>query len=238
MSVQKSKLNWLKTSCIVGATCVSMSVFAGEETIWSDSTGDVVKEGAGNCLHTIWWKGGGCGNENPDTHKHGTKEHTHKGGSAAHDHDTHKHGTKEHTHSGGSMDHKHEANVAPAPVLKAAPAQKSFSLSAAAAFKTSGSDLSATGRSEVKIFADKLRGHQVKSIMVDGYTDSTGSAAFNQSLSVKRAAAVKAEMIKNGIDGNLITVSGHGESNPIATNDTSAGRAQNRRVTVSVEGLK
>ena len=238
MSLEKSKLNWLKTSCIVGATCLSMNVFAGEATVWSDSASDVVKEGAGNCLHTIWWKGGGCGNENPDTHKHGTKEHTHKGGSAAHDHDTHKHGTKEHTHKGGSMDHKHEAKAAPAPVLKAAPALKPFSLSSAAAFKTSGSALSSAGKAEVKAFADKLRGHQVKSIKVNGYTDSRGSAAFNQSLSEKRAAAVKAEMIKNGIDGKLITVMGHGESNPIATNDTSAGRAKNRRVNVSVEGLK
>lgn len=78
----------------------------------------------------------------------------------------------------------------------------------------------------------------MKSIKVDGYTDSRGSAAFNQSLSVKRAVAVKAEMIKNGIDGNLITVTGHGENNPIATNDTAASRAKNRRVTVPVEGLK
>lgn len=238
MSVKKSKLNWLKTSCIVGATCVSMNVFAGEATVWSDSARDVVKEGAGDCLHTIWWKGGGCGDENPDTHKHGTKEHTHSGGSVAHNHDTHKHGTMEHTHEGGSLDHQHKAKAAPAPVVKAAPKLQPFSLSSAAAFKTSGSDLSAAGREEIRSFADKLRGHQVKSITVDGYTDSRGSAAFNQALSEKRAASVKAEMIRNGIDGNLINAVGHGESNPVATNDTSAGRAQNRRVTVSVEGLK
>ncbi len=232
-----SKFNWLKTSCIVGATCVSMNVFAGEATVWSDSARDVVKEGGGNCLHTIWWKGGGCGNENPDTHKHGAKEHTHSDGSVAHDHDTHKHGTKEHTHDGGSLDHKHEAKAAPAPVLKAAPALKPFSLSSAAAFKTSGSDLSEGGEAEIKAFADKLKNRQVKSITVVGYTDSRGSAAFNQSLSEKRAAAVKAEMVKNGIDGSVIKTSGHGESNPVASNETTAGRAKNRRVTVTVEGL-
>ena len=232
MSVEKSKLNWIKNSCIIGAACVSMNVFAGEATIWSDSAGDVVKDGAGDCLHTIWWKkGGGCGN----THKHGTKEHTHDGGSSAHDHNTHEHGMKEHTHDGGSLAHEHKAAPAPKPVVKAAPVLMPFSLSSAAAFKTSGSALSGAGKTEVSSFANKLKGRDVKKIRVDGYTDSRGTASSNQALSEKRAQAVKAELIANGVDANLIEVAGHGESNPIASNDTSAGRAQNRRVNVTVD---
>ena len=230
MSVNKTKLNWIKHSCLIGATCLSMNVFAGEATVWSDSAGDVVTDGAGDCLHTIWWKkGGGCGNEdvNPDTHKHAASA----GQSAA-----------EHTHDGGSKAHQHEpaktaASTADtnAAAASAAAVMVPFSLSSSAAFKPTSADLSAEGKAEVKAFADKLEGHEVNSITVEGYTDSRGSSAYNQDLSEKRANAVKDEMISNGIDGGLITAIGRGESSPIADNETSAGRAKNRRVIVSVD---
>lgn len=225
MSVEKSKLSWVKNTCVIGAACVSMNVFASE-TVWSDSSGDVVKDGSGDCLHTIWWKNdSSCGNVNADTHTHAAT------------------GTKSaitHTHEGGSKAHQHEqAKAAPpaAPVEKAAPAAilVPFSASSAAAFKSSGSDLSDEGKAEVKSFADKLKGHDVTKITVEGYTDSQGSAAFNQKLSEKRVASVKNEMVKNGINPGIITVIGHGENDPIADNNTREGRAKNRRVVVSVE---
>lgn len=133
---------------------------------------------------------------------------------------------------------KKVAPVVAAPVVAEPPARKPFSLSSGAAFATGGSDLSAEGKAAIKGFTDKLQGHEVTKIVVEGYTDDRGPAAFNQDLSEKRANAVREEMINNGVDASLITAIGHGENNPVADNATREGRAKNRRVTVTVEGLK
>lgn len=69
-----------------------------------------------------------------------------------------------------------------------------------------------------------------------GYTDSSGSAAYNEKLSRKRAASVRDYLVdKEGVDSDHITSEGYGEKNPIATNKTAAGRQKNRRVEVSLE---
>jgi OOP family OmpA-OmpF porin len=65
---------------------------------------------------------------------------------------------------------------------------------------------------------------------VDGYTDSTGSAAYNKKLSERRAQAVADYLQAHGISGGRMTVKGFGEDNPVADNKTAEGRAHNRRV--------
>ncbi|GAB2809199.1 OmpA family protein [Ferruginibacter profundus] len=65
---------------------------------------------------------------------------------------------------------------------------------------------------------------------IDGYTDNTGDAAKNQTLSEARAAAVKAYLVTKGVDESKMTSTGHGSDNPTADNKTAAGRAKNRRV--------
>lgn len=67
-------------------------------------------------------------------------------------------------------------------------------------------------------------------VRVDGHTDSRASAGYNQGLSERRAAAVKAALVKRGVAEARLTTQGFGESKPIASNKTSAGRYQNRRV--------
>lgn len=67
---------------------------------------------------------------------------------------------------------------------------------------------------------------------VGGHTDSIGSVEYNQGLSERRAQAVYDYLVGNGVDGNRLTVRGYSESRPIASNATSEGRAQNRRVEV------
>ena len=67
-------------------------------------------------------------------------------------------------------------------------------------------------------------------VEVDGHTDSTGSAAYNMTLSVKRAEAIKDHFVSRGIDSNRLTTKGFGLTNPAASNDTKEGRAKNRRV--------
>ena len=77
-----------------------------------------------------------------------------------------------------------------------------------------------------------VRKHQACRFEVNGYTDSTGPDDFNQTLSEKRAEAVKAYIVSKGGSGDRVTAEGHGESNPVADNDTEKGRAENRRAEV------
>lgn len=67
-------------------------------------------------------------------------------------------------------------------------------------------------------------------VEVAGHTDSKGSESYNQTLSEERANAVRSYLISRGADGSKITARGYGESQPTASNDTEAGRAENRRV--------
>ncbi len=71
---------------------------------------------------------------------------------------------------------------------------------------------------------------------IDGYTDSTGSQQFNQVLSEKRAATVRDFLIAQGVPVNNVVAQGFGPSNPVASNETAAGRQQNRRVELVVSG--
>jgi len=84
---------------------------------------------------------------------------------------------------------------------------------------------------ELQAVANAMKVHDDITLALEGHTDSRGSEAYNQGLSERRAAAVKAKIVEDyGIDPNRITTVGYGESRPIETNDTEEGRAQNRRV--------
>ena len=83
---------------------------------------------------------------------------------------------------------------------------------------------------EIKNVSDVLVAHPDYKVILEGHTDSTGSDAYNQKLSLRRAAAVAGALQTFGVDASRISSVGYGESKPIATNSTKAGRAQNRRV--------
>lgn len=74
----------------------------------------------------------------------------------------------------------------------------------------------------------------IAKVMVEGNTDSIGSDAYNQKLSERRAMSVKTFLVKEGVPGSLMDAVGYGESRPVATNDTAAGRALNRRTQFKV----
>ncbi|MFY9550696.1 MAG: OmpA family protein [Thermoanaerobaculia bacterium] len=81
-------------------------------------------------------------------------------------------------------------------------------------------------------FVKKYPGHEVS---IEGHTDSIGSEAYNQRLSERRAAAVKAYLLKSGAtDGSRVKTTGHGKSQPIADNSTEEGRFKNRRVEILI----
>lgn len=92
------------------------------------------------------------------------------------------------------------------------------------------------GKEALQAVATKIssQGMTVGDIDVIGYTDSIGSADYNVGLSLRRATAVAEYLVSQGVSADLIDVSGMGEADPVASNDTAEGRAQNRRVEVHV----
>src|SRR6185369_8732474 len=79
-----------------------------------------------------------------------------------------------------------------------------------------------------------LKQHADVDVSVDGYTDSTGSESYNLALSQRRARTVADYLGKGGIAATRLQVKGFGEANPVASNDTEDGRAQNRRVELKI----
>ena len=75
-------------------------------------------------------------------------------------------------------------------------------------------------------------------IIAVGHTDSIGTDAYNQRLSVRRAEAVKAFLVSKGIERNRVYTEGKGEKQPVADNKTKEGRAKNRRVEIEVVGTR
>lgn len=105
------------------------------------------------------------------------------------------------------------------------------------------SDISfAVGRSDIQPnfapvldqFAMGLRNNPYSDVRIVGHTDSTGSDAMNNPLSVDRAASTRNYLVNRGVDGRRIAIDGMGERYPIASNDTAEGRARNRRVEIFV----
>ena len=79
-------------------------------------------------------------------------------------------------------------------------------------------------------------GHPGLRLNVKGYTDSTGSDAYNLKLSEQRSGAVRDYLTQEGIAGASISSEGFGEARPVASNDTAAGRQRNRRVELVISG--
>lgn len=85
--------------------------------------------------------------------------------------------------------------------------------------------------------ARNLNAYPNTRVEVIGHTDSTGTAAYNQTLSERRASAVAGILSAGGVANSRIVTIGRGESTPVASNDTAAGRAQNRRVEVIIRPM-
>ncbi|MCC7005791.1 MAG: OmpA family protein [Ottowia sp.] len=122
----------------------------------------------------------------------------------------------------------------PAPVVTT----EKITLSADALFDFDKAVLKPTGMTKLNELAEKTKDLTLTLVVATGHTDSVGNAAYNQKLSLHRAEAVKSYLVKKGFSAENITAEGKGETLPIASNKTSAGRAQNRRVEVEVKGTR
>ncbi len=101
-------------------------------------------------------------------------------------------------------------------------------------FKTDSADINAGFYATLNSVAKVLNKYSNSTVMVMGFTDNTGSDAYNMTLSKQRASAVAAYLQGQGVKANRFEVMGMGPSNPIASNDTAAGRQQNRRVEIKI----
>jgi K(+)-stimulated pyrophosphate-energized sodium pump len=101
-------------------------------------------------------------------------------------------------------------------------------------FATGSDKLDSTSLLEVNNISEIMKAFPAVAIKLGGYTDNVGAAASNLELSSKRAAAVKAALVALGTDAARLESEGYGDQHPAASNDTEEGRAQNRRIAVSV----
>jgi OOP family OmpA-OmpF porin len=127
------------------------------------------------------------------------------------------------------------APVAPPP---AAAVATKVTYAADAFFDFDKSVLKPEGKAKLDDLVDKIKGINLEVIIAVGHTDSVGTVAYNQKLSVRRAEAVKAYLVSKGIEKNRVYTEGKGKSQPVASNKTAEGRAKNRRVEIEVVGTR
>jgi OOP family OmpA-OmpF porin len=129
------------------------------------------------------------------------------------------------------------APVAPKAAAPVAAASK-VTYAADAFFDFDKSVVKPAGKAKLDDLIAKVKGINLEVIIAVGHTDSVGSDAYNQKLSVRRAEAVKAYLVSKGIEKNRIYTEGKGEKQPVASNKTKEGRAKNRRVEIEVVGTR
>ena len=209
----------------------SMQAAAENSPYWLNVNGDYVTDRNGFCVRTINWTP-----EKAIASCEGGEDEASDAAAAATADDS---AAKDSSSSDADSD---AATAAAAAAVAAAsadeePEVETISLAAGATFELGGSTLSDEGKAAVAelVTQFKERDVTVKEVTIEGHTDSSGDAAFNQQLSEQRAEAVKAEVVANGGNADKIKTIGYGESKPIADNSTREGRAQNRRVEIKVE---
>ena len=103
-------------------------------------------------------------------------------------------------------------------------------------FDVDRSALKPAGMRMVNQLAEVLKADPQRTVLVEGFTDSTGADAYNQILSTERADAVRVALLAQGIASTRVVSRGYGKANPVGSNDTAAGRQMNRRVEIVLSG--
>ena len=101
-------------------------------------------------------------------------------------------------------------------------------------FDSGSANLSADSMEQIKNISEIMKAYPAMKAKIGGYTDNTGGAEINKSISQKRADSVRSALVGMGIADDRLEAEGYGDANPIASNDTPEGRAQNRRMSLRV----
>ena len=127
---------------------------------------------------------------------------------------------------------------APAPVVPPAPVSEKVTFESGANFDFDKSVVKPADQAKLADLVDKSKAIALEVMVVTGHTDSVGTDAYNQKLSIARADAVKNFLVGKGVEKNRVYTEGKGEKSPTADNKTAEGRAKNRRVAVEVFGTR
>jgi len=127
---------------------------------------------------------------------------------------------------------------APAPAPAPAPVAEKVVYDADTFFDFDKTEIKPDGRQMLDELVRQVNQLDLEVILAVGHTDSIGTEQYNQGLSERRAQAVKTYLVNRGIDPNRIYTEGKGELEPVASNATREGRAQNRRVEIEVVGTR
>jgi OOP family OmpA-OmpF porin len=130
------------------------------------------------------------------------------------------------------------AIAAPAAAAVSPKAAAKVTLNADALFDFDKSALKPAAIASLNSLAGQVKSLTLEVIVAVGHTDSVGTDAYNQKLSIRRAEAVKQHLVSQGIEARRIYVEGKGESQPVADNKTAEGRAKNRRVQIEAIGTR
>ena len=131
------------------------------------------------------------------------------------------------------------AAAKPAPAPAPAPvASSKVTYATDAFFDFDKAVLKPEGKAKLDDLVSKVKDINLEVIIAVGHTDSIGTDAYNQKLSVRRAEAVKAYLVSKGIEKNRVYTEGKGKKQPVADNKTKEGRAKNRRVEIEVVGTR
>ncbi len=215
----KKNVSWLPLVVIVTLTgCVSLSTQKVQEgpAYWVDTQGKVVRDASGHCVRTILWVPALA--------------------TAECDADI----VPKKVAQSEPAPVKAEPAPAPKPQSKPQPVPEKISLKAGALFDVNKADLKPAGKSELDALASRIKdgNTQIEQITVTGHTDSAGASGYNRKLSERRAEAVKAYLVSKGLNGDRIETKGAGDTQPVASNKTAAGRAQNRRVEIDIRAQR
>jgi OOP family OmpA-OmpF porin len=118
------------------------------------------------------------------------------------------------------------------------PVSSKVTLNADALFDFDKSVLKPAAKASLDSLVGQVKNLTLEVIIAVGHTDSIGTDAYNQKLSVRRAQSVKQYLVSKGIEPNRVYVEGKGESQPVADNKTKEGRAKNRRVEIEAIGTR
>ena len=127
---------------------------------------------------------------------------------------------------------------APAVVVAPVPSSEKVTYAADAFFDFDKAVLKPEAKEKLDDLVSKTKEINLEVIIAVGHTDSVGSDAYNDKLSVRRAESIKAYLTSKGLEANRVYTEGKGKKQPVADNKTAEGRAKNRRVEIEVVGTR